>query len=112
MILHAFAVNCNCASHQSKGILWRQSHQRSVMSLCGVHMSQIDDWDFDIFDLSIKTSGRPLYTVCMALMEKEGLLVPALPVLPSSSHKFVLPVTWSMTRLIACSKQSVLRVSC
>ena len=50
-------------------------------------MPQIDDWDFDIFDLSIKTSGRPLYTVCMALMEKEGLLVPTLPALPcSNSH--------------------------
>ena len=41
-------------------------------------VSQIDDWDFDIFDLSVKTQGRPLYTVCMALMEKEGLLVTAL----------------------------------
>lgn len=62
-----------------------------MVSLCAVCMSQIDDWDFDIFDLSIKTSGRPLYTVCMALMEKEGLLVHALPAppcptLPWSTH--------------------------
>lgn len=40
---------------------------------------QIDSWEFDIFQLSNLTDGRPLYTLCMTLMEREGLLVPTLP---------------------------------
>ena len=36
---------------------------------------QIDDWEFNIFELDKLTQGRALYTVCMTLMEKEGLLV-------------------------------------
>ena len=75
------------------------------MSLCAVRLSQIDDWDFDIFDLSIKTSGRPLYTVCMALMEKEGLLVPALPALPC-------PGSHTMFQLLHCYRAIYIQVAC
>jgi len=40
-----------------------------------VQWLQIDDWEFNIFELDKLTQGRALYTVCMTLMENEGLLV-------------------------------------
>lgn len=55
-------------------------------------LSKIDDWDFDIFDLSVKTQGRPLYTVCMALMEKEGLLEPSWVINRQKAERFFVAV--------------------
>ena len=43
--------------------------------LCHADTMQVGDWEFNIFELDKLTQGRPLYTVCMTLMENEGLLV-------------------------------------
>ena len=54
------AILCASRTEESNHLAW---------------LLQIDSWDFDIFQLSNLTNGRPLYTLCMTLMEREGLLV-------------------------------------
>ncbi|KAL3146015.1 hypothetical protein ABBQ38_015372 [Trebouxia sp. C0009 RCD-2024] len=63
-----------------------------VTSAVREQLAKIDDWDFDIFDLSIKTAGRPLYTVCMAMMEKEGLLEPSWVINRQKAERFFVAV--------------------
>lgn len=36
---------------------------------------QLYRWDFDIFDVCERSKGRPLFTIALALLDAEGLLV-------------------------------------
>ena len=38
------------------------------------YLSNIDKWDFDVFKFAEHTKGRPLMTMAMYLMEREGLI--------------------------------------
>lgn len=55
-------------------------------------LAKIDDWEFNIFELDKLTQGRALYTVCMTLMENEGLLEPDWVISRQKAERFFVAV--------------------
>ena len=80
----ANAADSHCPDCTCEWLVGHCRHANTHTCQSALWLVQIDSWEFDIFQLSNLTNGRPLYTLCMTLMEREGLLVMPSPLLTVS----------------------------